>query len=462
METKMNQIVKPLGRRGMVKIAAASFIGTLIEYFDFFLFGTAAALVFNKVFFPNLNAVTGTLASFAAFGAAFVARPLGGIVFGHFGDRIGRKTMLVLSLSMVGVSTAVVGLLPTYQQVGLFAPVLLVFFRLMQGIAIGGEWSGAVLMAVEHAPPHKRAFYGSWPQCGIPAGLVLATASFYFVQKLPPQDMLSWGWRVPFVGSAVLVLLGLYIRLKIEETPAFTQVKALGNEARFPAGEVLRTAFPSVLISVLAIAAPNILFYLATVFVLRYGTDSVGIPRDVLLGAVCAASFVQIFTIPMFAMLADRIGRRPVLLGGSLAIALGAFPFFWLIDTGKPFCVFLALMLALPILHASTYSPIASFMPEQFETRLRYTGSAMGYQLGGLTSSGPVPFVAAGLLAWAGASWALALYVMAGGVLSLIAVSLARETYQDSIADVDSRAMQRSNEDAESGSPVGDAANAHR
>jgi metabolite-proton symporter len=458
----MNQTGKPMGRAGMLKVAGASFIGTLIEYFDFFLFGTAAALVFNKVFFPNLNAVTGTLASFAAFGAAFVARPLGGVVFGHFGDRIGRKTMLVLSLSMVGVSTAAVGLLPTYEQVGLLAPSLLVFFRLMQGIAIGGEWSGAVLMAVEHAPPSKRAFYGSWPQCGIPAGLVLATASFYLVQKLPPADMMSWGWRVPFVGSAILVLLGLYIRLKIEETPAFAQVKERKQEARFPAGEVLSTAFPAVLKTVFAIAAPNILFYLATVFILRYGTDSVGISRDVLLGAVCAASFVQIFTIPMFAILADRFGRRPVLLAGSFAIVLGAFPFFWLIDTGKPVCVFLALMLALPILHASTYSPIASFMPEQFETRLRYTGSAIGYQVGGLTSSGPVPFVAAGLFAWAGASWPLALYIMTGGVLSMIAVLSARETFKESIETVDGHVAHHGDEDNASDLAIGTSAHVNR
>ncbi|MGU7776162.1 MFS transporter [Burkholderia sp. MR1-5-21] len=427
----------PWVRTGIMKVAFASFIGTLIEYFDFFLFGTAAALIFNKIFFPNLNALTGTLASFAAFGAAFVARPLGGIVFGHFGDRLGRKAMLVLSLSIVGVSTAMVGLLPTYHQVGLLAPVLLVFFRIMQGIAIGGEWSGAVLMAVEHAPPRKRAFYGSWPQCGIPAGLVLATASFYLVQKLPADDMMSWGWRVPFIGSAVLVLLGLYIRLKIEETPAFAAVKERKQQARFPAADVIRTARRPLLVTIFAIASPNILFYLATVFILRYVPERTGLSRDVVLGAVCAAAFVQIFTIPLFAMLADRYGRRPVLLGGALLVALSAFPFFWLIDSGKPLFVFLALQLALPLLHASTYSPIASFMPEQFETRLRYTGSAIGYQVGGLITSGPVPFVAAALYASTGASWPLALYIMTGGLLSLIAVSAARETYLENIEAVE-------------------------
>lgn len=446
----MENTVKPLGRIGIVKVAAASFIGTLIEYFDFFLFGTAAALVFNKIFFPNLDPLIGTLASFAAFGAAFVARPLGGIVFGHFGDRLGRKTMLVLSLSIVGVSTAAVGVLPTYEQAGMLSPVLLVFCRIMQGIAIGGEWSGAVLMAVEHAPARKRAFYGSWPQCGIPAGLVLATASFYLVQRLPVADMMSWGWRVPFVASAILVLLGLYIRLKIEETPAFAAVKERKEEARFPAVEVVTTAWRSLLITIFAIASPNILFYIATVFVLRYAPEHAGVSRDIVLGAICAAAFVQIFTIPLFAMLADRLGRRPVLLGGSVLMVLAAFPFFWLIDQGTPLGIFLALQLALPVLHACTYSPIASFMPEQFETRLRYTGSAIGYQVGGLMTSGPVPFVAAALIASFGASWPLALYIMLGGVLSLIAISAARETY---MAEIDEKPEQVDGS-AETGGPV--------
>jgi metabolite-proton symporter len=430
----MKNAVGPAGQASIAKVAVASFIGTLIEFFDFFLFGTAAALVFNKIFFPNLSPFIGTLAAFAAFGAAFVARPLGGIVFGHFGDRLGRKKMLVLSLSIMGISTAAVGLLPTYHQVGVLAPVLLVAFRLLQGLAIGGEWSGAVLMAVEHAPPGKRAFYGSWPQCGTPAGLVLATASFYLVQKLPAAEMMSWGWRVPFIGSALLVLLGLYIRLKIEETPAFAAVKERKEEVRFPASEVLRTAWRPLLIAILTNGAPNILFYIATLFILRYIPETTGVARDVVLAAVCAASFVQIFTIPLFAMLADRFGRRPVLMGGSLLIALLAFPFFSLIDSGSTVSIFLALMLALPVLHASTYSPIASFMPEQFETRIRYSGSAMGYQVGGLIMSGPVPFASAALYAWAGTSWPIAAYIAVGGVLTFIAVACARETYRESIA----------------------------
>ncbi|MFT4066516.1 MFS transporter [Paraburkholderia sp.] len=431
----MNRTKNPTERPAMMKVAAASYIGTLIEYFDFFLFGTAAALIFNKLFFPNLNPLVGTLASFGAFGAAFVSRPLGGIIFGHFGDRIGRKSMLVLSLLVVGLSTGAVGLLPTYTQVGLLAPVLLVFFRLTQGIGIGGEWSGAVLMSIEHAPPRLRAFYSSFPQCGIPAGVLLSTASFYLVEKLPPDQMLSWGWRVPFIGSAALVLLGLYIRMNIEETPAFTQVKQRKQEVRFPVVEVLRTSFRSLLINVCVYASPGVLFYLATVFIIRYGADR-GIPRGTMLGAVCTASFVQIFTLPLYAMLADRIGRKRALMLGALITILGAFPAFWLIDTGKPVCVYLALMLLLPVIHSSTLSPLASFLPEQFETRLRYSGSALSYQLGGLIMSAPTPFVAMSLYASTGSSWPIVLYIMMGSLLTLLVVPAGRETYRDAIDDV--------------------------
>lgn len=419
----------------IVRVATASFIGTLIEFFDFFLFGTAAALIFNKIFFPNLDPVIGTLAAFGTFGAAFVARPLGGIIFGHFGDRLGRKTMLVLSLLMMGTATLAVGLMPTYNQVGLLAPALLVFTRLVQGIAIGGEWSGAVLMAVEHAPPGKRAFYGSWPQCGIPAGLVLATASFYLVQLLPTEQMLSWGWRIPFIASALLVGLGLYIRLKIAESPAFLEVKKRKAQAHFPAAQVLRTSWRSVLICMMAMAAANVLFYIATVFALKYGSETIGLPRSTILGAVCLASLIQVFTMPMVAILADKYGRKPVLMIGSAATALLAFPIFWLIDSAQPLNVYLALIIALPILHASTYGPLASFIPEQFETRLRYTGSAIGYHVGGLLHSGPVPFVAAALFAWAGASWPLAVYIAGSSLLTLIAVACARTPVPDGASE---------------------------
>ncbi|MEV4734763.1 MFS transporter [Saccharopolyspora sp. NPDC049426] len=417
------------------RIAFASFIGTVIEFFDFFLFGTASALIFNKIFFPSLDPLAGTLASFATFAVAFGARPLGGVVFGHFGDRLGRKTMLVLSLVLMGVGTAMVGVLPTYEQIGIWAPVLLVFSRLLQGIAIGGEWSGAVLMAVEHAPPGRRAFFGSWPQCGVPAGLVLATASFFAVQLLPQEAMMAWGWRIPFIVSVVLVLLGLYIRLKIAESPAFAAVKDKGEQSKFPVAEVVRKSWRGIVIAIFSMAAANIPFYMATVFALSYGSQNAGVTRGTVLLAVCIASLVQVFTIPVAAVLADRYGRKPVLLAGCALTALAGFPFFWLIDTGSTVAIIGAMMIALPICHSLTYAPLASFVPELFETRLRYTGSAIGYQVGGMIMSGPVPFISAALFSWAGSAWVLSLYIVVGGVLTFVAVLTARETYRDDIAD---------------------------
>ncbi|KAA9162650.1 MHS family MFS transporter [Amycolatopsis acidicola] len=425
------------------KIAFASFIGTVIEFFDFFIFGTASALIFNKIFFPALDPLAGTLASFATFGVAFAARPLGGVLFGHWGDRLGRKKMLVLSLVLMGVGTAMVGVLPTYGQIGIGAPLLLVLSRLLQGVAIGGEWSGAVLMAVEHAPPGKRAFYGSWPQCGVPAGLVLATALFYLVEQLPADAMRTWGWRLPFLVSVVLVALGLYIRLRISESPAFASVQDKGEQAKFPAGEVIRKSWKAILIAIFSMAAANIPFYLATVFALSYGSQQPGVTRGTVLLAVCVASLIQIFTIPAAAMLADKYGRRPVLLVGCVLTVLEGFPFFWLIDTGSTIAILLAMVIALPIAHTLTYSVLASFVPELFETRLRYSGSAIGYQVGGMIMSGPVPFVAAALYSWAGGAWSLSLYIVLGGVLTFVAVYLARESYRDDIAGLDDAGIAR-------------------
>lgn len=415
----------------ITKIAFASFIGTCIEYFDFFIFGTAAALVFDELFFPSLDPLAGTLAAFATFGVAFFVRPLGGIVFGHFGDRIGRKHMLVLSLVIMGVGTTAVGLLPTYGQVGLWAPVLLVLTRMLQGLAVGGEWSGAVLLAAEHAPPGKRGFYSSWPQAGIPAGLVLSTTSFYFVQKLSDDAIMDWGWRVPFIASAILVALGLYVRLRIEESPAFRAVQEQGQVVKYPAAEVIRTAKKPLVIALLAHAANSVVFYMAAVFGISYATDEGGAERGTVLLALMIAAVLQVLTIPASAALADRYGRRPVLMVGACLTVVSAFPIFWLLGTGDFVGILIAMVLAIPIIHALLYGPEASFLPELFETRLRYTGSAMGYQLGSMIFSGPTPFIAAALFAWADSPWPLAVYMLVGGVLTIIGVAMARESRHD-------------------------------
>ncbi|WP_205620852.1 MFS transporter [Intrasporangium chromatireducens] len=411
----------------------ASLIGTTIEFYDFFIFGTAAALVFGKLFFPDLNPLAGTLAAFATFGVAFAARPLGAVIFGHFGDRLSRKRMLVTSLLMMGLGTIAIGLLPTYAHVGILAPVLLVLCRLLQGLALGGEWGGAVLMAVEHAPANRRAFYGSWPQIGVPLGLVLATGLFYLIQQLPEAQLESWGWRVPFLASGLLVAVGLYIRLKIEDSPAFKKIKATRQEERFPAATVFREDGPSVLLGALSVAAANVPFYMATVFALTYGVDE-GVSRNTVLGAVCIASLIQMFTMPLATGLCDKFGRRPVLLTGCALTVLMGFPFFWLLDTHNTAAIYLALIIALPLCHALSYGPQASFIPELFPTQLRYSGAGIAYTLGGLLFSAPVPFVATALLdRFEGAS-PLALYIMVAGVLTFVAVAIARETRQDDIA----------------------------
>lgn len=417
---------------GISRIAGASLVGTTIEFFDFFIFGTASALIFNKVFFPALDPLVGTLAAFATFGVAFAARPIGALLFGHFGDRLGRKRMLVTSLLLMGVGTAGVGLLPTYTQIGILAPVLLVLCRLTQGLALGGEWGGAVLMAIEHAPPRRRAFYGSWPQMGVPLGLVLATAMFWLVQQLPENLLMSWGWRVPFLASGLMVAVGLYIRSKIEDSPAFKAVQSEGKQERFPAITVIRTSGKGVIIGAMATAAGNVPFYLATVYALKWGSDH-GLDRGTLLMAVCVASIGQAITIPVVAVYCDRLGRRPVILAGCIVTMSVAFPFFWLLQSGSTPAIYLAMFLALPLGSAMVYAPLAVFLPEIFPTQLRYSGAGMAYTLGALLFSAPVPFLAAALVDSFDATWPLALCVVIAGAISFVGVALARESRNDDI-----------------------------
>lgn len=409
------------------RVAFASLIGTTIEFYDFFIFGTASALVFGKLFFPSLSPVAGTLASFATFGVAFAARPLGGVIFGHFGDRVSRKRMLITTLVLMGIGTVAVGCVPSYAHIGVAAPILLVVFRLLQGLALGGEWGGAVLMAVEHAPEGKRGFYASWPQVGVPLGLVLGTGLFYGIQHMPASSLESWGWRIPFWASAILVGVGLYIRMKIEDSPAFRAVKQADEVERFPLGVVVRKAPKGIVLGALANAAANIPFYMATTFAYTYAAH-IGVTHDAVLLAVGSASLVQCFTVPLVGSLLDRHGRRPVLLTGCVATVIWAFPFFALIDSHNTAALIVAFMVALPICHSLTYAPLSSFLPEIYPTRLRYSGASISYTIGGLAFSAPVPFAAEAIFNSAHAAWPLALYVLAGGVVTFIGVALSRET----------------------------------
>ena len=408
------------------KVVVASFIGTTIEWYDYFIFVTAASLIFPDVFFPGFGETTGTILSYTTFAVGFVARPVGGVIFGHYGDRIGRKAMLILSLLIMGIATFLIGLLPTYQTIGVLAPIVLVVLRFCQGIGVGGEWGGAVLMAVEHAPEGRRGFFGSWPQMGVPAGLLLANLVYFGSSTMLPG---SWGWRVPFLLSIVLVGVGLFIRLRIMETPAFRQVKESGTEAPMPILDVLRTYPKNVLLAMGMRVAENGTFYVLTVFVLAYIEGELGMEQSTGLIGVIIAAAIGLVTIPLFGALSDRVGRRPVYLFGAAFSLLFAFPFFWLLNTGVAPLIWIAIVLGVNLGHDSMYGPQAAYFSELFGTRVRYSGASLGYQLASVFAGGLAPLIATALLASFG--WgAVAAYTAAMALITVISVILASETYR--------------------------------
>ncbi|MFD5826740.1 MFS transporter [Lentzea sp. NPDC060358] len=406
---------------GVRKVAAASAVGNSIELYDFLLYGTASALVFDKIFFPQFDSRVGVLLAFATFGAGFLARPLGGAVIGHLGDRIGRRAMLVVTLSVTGVSTATIGLLPTYAQVGILAPVLLVLLRVVQGFFMGGEQSGASLMAVEHAPPGRWGWYGSWVFIGSPVGLVLANLAMYLSSRATGErDFLSWGWRLPFLFSVVLVGIGLYIRLRVAESPRF----ARAGKARLPIAEVLRDRWRVVLLGAGVNLGFTIFIYVLSVFMIGYGRTELAIPADGLLVAITAGAVAQVVAVPAFGLLSDRVGRFPVMFGGAIFQTAFAFPLFWLTDSGW---FTFALVLGF-VGSAALFGPSAAYFAELFRTRVRYSGVALSFQLGAVLGGGLAPLLAQSLLRTG--TWAIALYLIAGAVLSgvcLLAIGSAHE-----------------------------------
>ncbi|MGE0407131.1 MAG: MFS transporter [Candidatus Korobacteraceae bacterium] len=429
------QAARTTAGTGSIRVVAlASLVGTTIEWYDFFLYGTAAALVFNQLFFPTFDPLTGTLAAFGTYAVGFIARPIGGVIIGHFGDRIGRKSMLVLTLMIMGVSTFLIGLLPTYEHIGPWAAVALVLLRIAQGFGVGGEWGGAVLMAVEHAPPNRRGFYGSWPQTGVPLGLLLSTGVFALFARLPQEEFLRWGWRVPFLISIALVGVGLLIRIRILETPSFARIKETQSEARQPILEVLQRYPKQVLLAMGARVAENGSFYIYSVFVLLYATQHANVERGVVLAGILIASACELVAIPAYGALSDRLGRRPVYLFGALFTAAFAYPFFWLIDTGSTPLVWAAILAAFLFSHSPMYAPQAAFLSEMFGARVRYSGASLGSQLASVLAGGLSPFFATELLRRYGSGSAVAVYVIGMAAVTIVAVLVATETAR---ADMD-------------------------
>jgi metabolite-proton symporter len=418
----------------MKRIAVASVIGTTVEWYDLFVFATASALVFNKVFFPGFVPLIGTLLAFGTFASAYPARIVGAALFGHFGDRLGRKSMLLVSLVMMGIATFCIGLLPDYASIGIWAPLLLLTLRIVQGLALGGEWGGAVLMAVEHAPANQRGLYGSWVQIGVPAGTLIANLVFLLSNAvLADGALLAWGWRIPFLVSVLLVFVGLYVRLNTSETPTFRKVKDADAQVKVPLAELLSKHWKQVLLGGIATMSTGTSFNLIVAFGLTYGTQTLGFSRGAMLTIALISCALCILMLPAFGRLSDLIGRKPVIVGGIVAEALLAFPLFWLLDTREfPFALlgYLLMMTAF----AANYGPIATSLAELFGTQVRYSGLSVSYMLSGLLGSAATPIITTALLSATGKGSSVAWFMVGSAAVSTGALLLLAETHRRDLA----------------------------
>jgi MFS family permease len=425
-------------RTQLRRAVLSSYLGSVIEYYDFLLYATASAVVFGQVFFSNLDPLVGTVASFGTLATGYIARPLGGIVFGHFGDRIGRKKMLVLSMVMMGVGSTLVGLLPTYAQIGVWAPILLVFLRVMQGIAVGGEWGGAVLMSAEHATS-RRGLWASFTNAGAPSGVVLSTLVLAAAASLTGEEaFLAWGWRIPFLLSVVLLAIGLFVRARVAETPVFTEA-ATTKPAKPPLLDVLRHHRRNLLLSIGVGVGAFIAQGTITTFLISYAVQA-GFPRPTVLNALTLSSSVAIFGIIGYSALSDRVGRKPVVIAGAAAMAVFAFLFFPMVDSGSTLLLTLAIVLGQGVVHPAWYGPLAALYTELFSTGSRYTGASLGYQVAGL-GGGIAPLVFASVLAGGGSTTTVSIIIAASCVLCIGCILALRETATtDLTADLETAA----------------------
>jgi MHS family shikimate/dehydroshikimate transporter-like MFS transporter len=407
----------------MRSIVFASSVGTIIEWYDFLIYATAAALVFNKAFFPTIDPLAGTLAALGTYAVGFLARPLGGALFGHFGDRLGRKSMLVLTMFIMGLSTFCIGLLPNYASIGVLAPILLILLRIVQGIGLGGEWGGASLMVIEHSPPGKRGFYG----------LVLASLVFALATKLPEADFQSWGWRIPFLASIVLLGLGTFIRSRVPETPVFERMKATDSFSKNPVGEVVGKNFKTFLIAVGLKLSEVSWVYMLTVFVVVYATTTLALPKQMLLDAVMYAALFELITLPIFGWLSDKIGRRPFFIMGAIFTIAFAFPLFWMLETKSVAMVTMAIIVAMNFGHGMMFGLESTYFPELFGPRVRYSGASFGFQVAAAIGGGFSPIIATALVGYFGGTAGVSVMMIGIALITLWAALVARETKDEAL-----------------------------
>ena len=439
----------------MTPVIFSSTIGTAIEWYDFFLYGTMATLVFPKVFFPGSNQLVGTILSLFTFLVGFIARPFGGALFGHLGDRVGRKSTLIATLLLMGIATLLIGFLPGYATIGIAAPLILVLLRLCQGLGVGGEWGGSVLLALEYGHRRNRGFWASWPQMGVPVGLILSTVIVNIVQSSAGTSFVTGvAWRIPFIISALLVLIGLYIRLRILETPLFAEVKKQRRDVSAPIIEAFRHSTPEILLSAGARFVEQAPFYLFSTFVITYGVDKLILSRTLILNAITIAAVVELFTIPLFGYLSDYVGRRRWYLIGCVLMAAFAFPYFLLMNSGVQAVFILSVVCSLAIFHAWVYGPQAALIAERFGTRSRYSGASLGYQLAAPFAGGLAPIIGvlllngksslsalglSGVIVNIGSgSWqAVSIYMVVLAVISFVSVLGLKELYRADISNVE-------------------------